>query len=193
MSAPDDARRVAAWSRDDALRESVKTLRDGYASQMKFCDIEPLPYFREFVRRLDAILKAHAEDVRLTSEDAELIDRFEAALKIAIYPDQLSGVRCPHGWDTHVCPMRGCGPDLEAAQKELVDAAPRLIALARLASTPAPGGDAMVEALRSALTDLLSWFPEKPSDPEWRIKGGEQGANDAVAAARAALDGMSEK
>ncbi len=38
--------------------------------------------------------------------------------------------------------------------------------------------------LRSALDDLLSWFPDKPSDPEWRLKGGQQGADDAVAHAR---------
>lgn len=48
---------------------------------------------------------------------------------------------------------------------------------------------AELEALRSAMADLLSWFPDKPSEPEWRIKGGEHGADDAVAFARAALSG----
>ena len=38
-----------------------------------------------------------------------------------------------------------------------------------------------------ALGDLLTWFPQKPSDPEWRLKGGEHGADEAVAFARAAL------
>lgn len=32
----------------------VRHLRDGYADQAKFADVEPASYFREFVRRLDA-------------------------------------------------------------------------------------------------------------------------------------------
>ena len=43
------------------------------------------------------------------------------------------------------------------------------------------------ERLSTALGDLMTWFPEKPSDPEWRLKAGEYGADDAVEAARAAL------
>lgn len=39
------------------LREEILKIKAGYESQMKFCDIEPLPYFREFVRRLDKALK----------------------------------------------------------------------------------------------------------------------------------------
>jgi len=54
------------------------------------------------------------------------------------------------------------------------------------------GAQAAIEAtgvveLREALEDLLSWFPEKPSDPEWRIKGGGLGADDAINHARQAL------
>ena len=45
------------------------------------------------------------------------------------------------------------------------------------------------EMLRTALYDLLSWFPEKPSPPEWRIEAGERGADDAVQAARDAMNG----
>ncbi len=41
--------------------------------------------------------------------------------------------------------------------------------------------------LREALADLMSWFPDKPSPPEWRFRGGEYGADEAVKAARAAL------
>lgn len=37
---------------------AIEKVRDGYKSQMKFCDIEPLPYFREFVRRIEAALGA---------------------------------------------------------------------------------------------------------------------------------------
>lgn len=44
-----------------------------------------------------------------------------------------------------------------------------------------------IKVLEEALGDLMTWFPEEPSDPEWRIKGGASGADDAVAAARAAL------
>lgn len=42
----------------DALRVAVEKVRDQYKNQMRFCDIEPLPYFREFVQRLDAALQA---------------------------------------------------------------------------------------------------------------------------------------
>jgi hypothetical protein len=37
----------------DALRAIQKTM-DGYRSQMKFCDVEALSYFREFDRRIEA-------------------------------------------------------------------------------------------------------------------------------------------
>jgi len=40
------------------------------------------------------------------------------------------------------------------------------------------------EALHSALVDLVSWFPERQPEPEWRIKAGEWGADDAIAHAR---------
>lgn len=40
------------------------------------------------------------------------------------------------------------------------------------------------EELRSALHDLLTWFPDAPSPPEWRLKGGKNGADDAVKFAR---------
>lgn len=40
---------------------------------------------------------------------------------------------------------------------------------------------------RAALRDLLSWFPEKASPPEWRIPAGKYGADDAVAEARGVL------
>lgn len=46
---------VAAQS---ARIAAIEKVRDGYKSQMKFCDIEPLPYFREFVRRIEAALGA---------------------------------------------------------------------------------------------------------------------------------------
>jgi hypothetical protein len=42
-------------------------------------------------------------------------------------------------------------------------------------------------SLRGALGDLISWFPDKPSPPEWRLRGGVHGADAAVEAARAAL------
>lgn len=32
---------------------AVRKVRDGYADQAKFADVEPAAYFREFVRRLD--------------------------------------------------------------------------------------------------------------------------------------------
>jgi hypothetical protein len=57
---------------------------------------------------------------------------------------------------------------------------------------PAPvDGEAVVDAriakLEEVLGDLLSWFGDRPSDPEWRLKAGEHGADDAVQEARAVL------
>jgi hypothetical protein len=46
---------------------------------------------------------------------------------------------------------------------------------------------AEVERLHGALTDLMTWFPARPSPPEWRLPGGKYGADEAIAAARAAL------
>lgn len=48
-----------------------------------------------------------------------------------------------------------------------------------------------VKRLREALGDLLTWFPEKPSPPEWRLKAGDNGADEAVEFARAALGSKS--
>ena len=42
--------------------------------------------------------------------------------------------------------------------------------------------------LEMGLEDLLSWFPDKPSKPEWRIKAGNYGADAAVSIARSLLN-----
>lgn len=42
--------------------------------------------------------------------------------------------------------------------------------------------------LEMGLEDLLSWFPDKPSEPEWRIKAGNYGADAAVSIARSLLN-----
>ncbi len=47
---------------------------------------------------------------------------------------------------------------------------------------------ARIAELERALKDLMSWFPAKPSDPEWRLRGELHGEDDAVEAARAALE-----
>jgi len=49
-----------------------------------------------------------------------------------------------------------------------------------------------IDRLREALGDLVSWFPEKAPEPEWRLKAGQYGADDAIEAARAALAQASE-
>jgi len=36
--------------------ENIKKVRDGYASQAKFADVDPAVYFREFVARIDRAL-----------------------------------------------------------------------------------------------------------------------------------------
>jgi len=43
-----------------------------------------------------------------------------------------------------------------------------------------------IAQLETALSDLVSWFPDKPRH-EWCLPAGEYGADDAVAAAKAAL------
>jgi len=43
--------------------------------------------------------------------------------------------------------------------------------------------------LREALGDLMTWFPDEPSQPEWRLKAGKHGADDAISFAREALKG----
>lgn len=50
-----------------------------------------------------------------------------------------------------------------------------------------------LEAMREALGDLLSWFPDKPAPAEWRLEAGERGADDAIAHARTALSDNSQK
>jgi len=40
----------------EAALENIKKVRDGYASQAKFADVDPAHYFREFVTRIDRAL-----------------------------------------------------------------------------------------------------------------------------------------
>lgn len=54
-------------------------------------------------------------------------------------------------------------------------------------NTRAP--DPRVAELETALSDLLSWFPDKP-DHSWRIKAGAPGADAAIAKARALVAAM---
>lgn len=61
------------------------------------------------------------------------------------------------------------------------DIAEQIVSLeAQLAASQAEAA-----ALREALNDLTSWFPDEPSKPEWRIPAGKYGADDAIAQARA--------
>lgn len=41
----------------EAQLSAIRKMRDGYANQAKFADVEAAAYFREFVRRIDAALK----------------------------------------------------------------------------------------------------------------------------------------
>ena len=57
-----EAGAIAALSRPSTEAEAlakVQKVRDSYASQAKFCDIEALGYFREFIRRIDEALAAY--------------------------------------------------------------------------------------------------------------------------------------
>jgi hypothetical protein len=45
------------------------------------------------------------------------------------------------------------------------------------------------DRLRVALADLVSWFPLKTRQQVWILDGGQYGADDAISAARAALNG----
>jgi hypothetical protein len=54
--APALAREVLCLRADKAkMMEAVEKVKAGYVSRMKFCDIEPLPYYRDFVAQLTAI------------------------------------------------------------------------------------------------------------------------------------------
>lgn len=46
----------------EARGAAVRRVRDGYADQAKFADPEPAAYFREFVRRLDAVFLTNTEN-----------------------------------------------------------------------------------------------------------------------------------
>ncbi len=60
------------------------------------------------------------------------IDELEALLaKATTDMSKLSGIACSHGWDTHVCPLQGCGPDPENDADAFLKAAPSLILAAR--------------------------------------------------------------
>lgn len=42
---------------DAAMLAAIKKVRDGYADQARFADVDPASYFREFVRRIDDALR----------------------------------------------------------------------------------------------------------------------------------------
>jgi len=47
--------------------------------------------------------------------------------------------------------------------------------------------------MRLALADLMSWFPDKPTEPEWCLKAGVYGADEAIKAAQQILGDSEEK
>lgn len=71
--------------------------------------------------------------------------------------------------------------------------------------TPDPNGDgepsvgyvlaARADRAEAAMRDLLSWFPDKsmPANLEWRLAAGDNGADDAIKEARAALAALEPK
>jgi hypothetical protein len=64
--------------------------------------------------------------------------------------DELSGVACIHGWDSAICPMRGCWPDPEELIGELLNALPGL--LDRITALQARVDELSVIRLEDALT-----------------------------------------
>lgn len=56
-----DREAADAISRLEREKAAILKVRDGYKSQMKFCDIEALGYFREFVRRIDEAISRTQE------------------------------------------------------------------------------------------------------------------------------------
>lgn len=84
--------------------------------------------------------------------------------------------------------LEGCDNTPESVDPLSCEAADALARLSRAADGPAPAVSEAEVDLETALGDLLTWFPDKPSEPEWRLKAGEYGADDAIKVAQAALE-----
>lgn len=55
----------------EELAEAITKIRDTYKRQMQFCDIEPLGYYREFVRKLDAALSRYEASKQKGTTDVQ--------------------------------------------------------------------------------------------------------------------------
>ena len=76
----------------------------------------------------------------------------------------------------------------EAVQAAVGDHLPTLTARIEQAEAAREAAEAKAARLEEALGDLMSWFPKRASPSEWRLEAGPNGADDAVEAARAALE-----
>lgn len=61
---------------------------------------------------------------------ADELEALAAKLEFA-RSDELTGIACEHGWDTKVCPMRGCGDDPDELTEKLLALSPTIITALR--------------------------------------------------------------
>lgn len=143
--------------------------------------------FDKMLRELPAIVAAIRQGEDMAGKQPELAEAQEIIRDALLDSNYLAGAKA--GWNAAQAddPNAAYAVLVTSFQGHLAGYA-QAKAIVSAAPPPAPDErDDEVRRLREALEDLISWFPEKPSQPEWRLPAGEFGANDAVAAARAAL------
>lgn len=135
--------------------------------------VEDRPGLRQAEREMEDIEREAAMLAAAPEPPADLLDDSSLRAKIGDAGNQVHNLSCEHGND-------------EKLSQRLGEIASSLWTLARQASPePQPDPrDAEIRRLRMVLVDLLSWFPEKPSTPVWRLP---VAASDAVEAARSAI------
>ncbi|OWJ80422.1 hypothetical protein [Haematobacter genomosp. 1] len=117
---------------------------------------------------------------------------FDPAAGIGLWSG-VSNYKGKAGFATREDAMRYCEDTIRNDAQRAINAARKWLATsaahAEAESAELTAARAQIKALEEALSDLLSWFGDEPSsyDP-WIIKAGDLGADDAIKAARAALD-----
>jgi hypothetical protein len=185
----------------EALQIASNTCNDVTALGRFSPSVDPVRWVEQLKAHIDAALAAPAS---AGHPDDIAVDQFAEAMKAKLAKKRADG---RGGWeDRDRCSAEFLSTLLRGhvEKGDPVDVANLAMMLHQRGETIAPaiGVDAVAGAaldyyeeevkelktqsveLRSALHDLLTWFPDRPSPPEWRLRGGTQGADDAVEHAR---------